>query len=81
MAKSIYTEEHNEIIKIIVDKRKKLGIKQIDMAKKLDISQSNYSRIENGHIKIDLVLFFNICSVLGIDSIRLLKLIFKNFGG
>lgn len=37
--------------KILKQSRKRLGLTQWQMAKRWDISQSNYSKFENGHLE------------------------------
>jgi transcriptional regulator with XRE-family HTH domain len=56
----------------IIAAREAKKIKQIDVAKALDMEQSNYSRIENKGNKLTLEQLEKICSVLGITLDELL---------
>ena len=43
------------------------GLSQTDVAEKLNIGQSYYSRIEAGDRNVDLALAIQICSALNLD--------------
>lgn len=49
------------------------GMSQTDVAEKLNINQSYYSRIEAGDRNVDLSLAIGICSVLNLDMNTFLK--------
>ncbi|MBL4738489.1 MAG: helix-turn-helix transcriptional regulator, partial [Pelagibacteraceae bacterium] len=51
----------------IKSKRRKLGISQVDMAKKLSISSSYLNLIESGKRKINVDLLLKLANELGIE--------------
>ena len=51
----IYTKKHKRIIKRLIQARKKSGLTQKQVAKKLARSQSYISKIESGQRKIDII--------------------------
>lgn len=53
--------------KFITAGRIRANVNQVDVARKLGISQSYYSYIENGQREVDLVMALNICSILDLD--------------
>jgi transcriptional regulator with XRE-family HTH domain len=53
--KSIFTEDHKKIVSKLVEAREKAGLKQSDVAKILDKSQSYVSKIESGQRRVDLI--------------------------
>jgi transcriptional regulator with XRE-family HTH domain len=55
MDKTIYTESHKKLVRQLVKARKKASLKQKDVAKKLDKTQSYISKIEAGQRRIDVI--------------------------
>lgn len=53
--------------------RKLKGLSQADLAKKVDISLSHISRIENGRTKLSLALLFALSEALGVAPHMLLR--------
>ena len=53
--------------------RFKKGLTQDNMADMLNISQNSYHKLENGHSKINLSKFIDICKVLEVETIELLN--------
>jgi transcriptional regulator with XRE-family HTH domain len=51
----------------IAEKRKILGISQIDLGKQIGVSQAVYHRIEQAKTRVDLEVIKKLCEVLGID--------------
>ncbi len=58
----------NKLLSIIQLNRKKKGLSQKDVAKKLGISAPSYSNLENGKNEITLKRLDEILGVLGIDD-------------
>ena len=55
--------------------RKKEQIKQETIAKKLNISVSYVSKIENGKVAITVVALVNYCKCIGLDIPEIIKII------
>lgn len=53
--------------------RKQRGMKQKELAEKLDITVAALSRMELGHVSITLTRMINIGSVLGFDNFTVSK--------
>ena len=47
--------------------REKQELKQVDVAKKVGITQSYYSNIESGKREVGMTLALNLCDALGLD--------------
>jgi len=54
MAKSIYTKEYKKVVERLKKARQAAGLKQIEIAKKLNKPQSYISKIERGERRIDV---------------------------
>ncbi len=55
MEKTIYTDDHRQLVSRLITARKKAKLKQADVAKKLGRTQSYISKIESGQRRIDTV--------------------------
>ena len=55
MEKTIFTKSHKYIVGQLIKARKKAGLKQNDVAKRLGKTQSYISKIEAGQRRIDVV--------------------------
>jgi transcriptional regulator with XRE-family HTH domain len=53
--KTIFTKKHLKIISRLRQAREQCNMDQRDVAKKLKVSQSYISKVENGQIRIDVV--------------------------
>lgn len=66
MQKSLYTKERLILCQLLHDLRKKSGMQQVELAKKLDEYQSFISKYESGERRLDLVEIRIICQAIGI---------------
>ena len=55
MDKTIYSEGHKALISKLIKARKEVGLRQEDVAKLLDRTQSFVSKIEAGQRRVDIV--------------------------
>lgn len=55
MGKTIYTKSHRYMVGQLIKARKKAGLKQEDVARKLGRTQSYVSKIEAGQRRIDII--------------------------
>ena len=60
-------DSNDEILELIRERRKELGITQAEMAAKLGISQSAYKDIEIGKTDLKVKTLQQIANILGID--------------
>lgn len=63
MDKTIHTEQYKGVIERLKQARKEAGLTQIDVAKKLQKSQSYISKVEKGEQRIDVVELNNFCKL------------------
>ena len=56
----------NHVLNKIVYRRKRLGLSQTDIAKKLDITLSGYFKIEKGKTKLEFRRMLEISEVLNV---------------
>lgn len=64
-SKSIHQPEYQVLSKLLVDARKKAGLKQAQLADVLDRSQSYVSDVERGTRRLDLLQLREYCQACG----------------
>lgn len=72
MSQTLGSTRHEALCMLLVAERKKAGLNQEKLAKKLKQHQSFVARIESGQRRIDVVEFLELAEVIGFDPIRAL---------
>jgi ribosome-binding protein aMBF1 (putative translation factor) len=67
MEKSIFTAEHRVFTTLLRESRRAAGLTQVDLAEKLDTSQSIVSKWERGELRVDFVQVQAFCRVVGVS--------------
>ncbi len=67
MQKSIYSDEYAVFARRLRQARLTAGLKQTELAARLGKPHSYISRIENRHIRVDVIELKEICETLGIS--------------
>lgn len=65
--KSVFTDEYNEFLQLMITARKQAGLTQQRLADLLQKPQSYVSKYERRERRIDIIEFLNISRTLGID--------------
>ena len=73
MRKSIYTEQHRELIVLLREIRLEAGLRQVELAHRLDQPQSFVSKYESGERRLDLLQLRQICEAVGISLQEFVK--------
>lgn len=68
MTKSVFTDAYSIFLDTLVEARKKAGVSQVELARRLNRPQPFISYIERGERRIDVVEFCVIMRALGIDA-------------
>lgn len=66
MEKTIYTRDYAVVLRLIKEAREKSGITQVQLAKRLRLTQSYVSKIERGESRLDIVQLRTLCQTFGI---------------
>lgn len=59
--------------RFVRERRRQVGLNQLEVAEQLGITQPYLSRIEAGQRELDMVLVLNLCAVLGADINEFIK--------
>lgn len=67
MDKTIYSREYAVVLRLLRAARERSGITQVQLAKKLKLTQSFVSKIERGDRRLDIVQLRTICQTMGLS--------------
>jgi len=70
MKKSLYTREAKLVAEMLYQLRVAVGLRQADLAKKLQVPQSFVSKLESGERRIDFVELRNILKHLNTNIVE-----------
>jgi transcriptional regulator with XRE-family HTH domain len=65
MEKSVHTREYAVLLKLLRETRRAAGVTQVQLAERIDESQSHLSKLERGEVRLDLIQMRTICQALG----------------
>jgi len=74
---SIHTREYDRFRALLIDVRKKAGLSQAEVAKRLAKPQSFVSKFERGERRLDVIEFKSVAQALGFDALRLLRRLYR----
>jgi transcriptional regulator with XRE-family HTH domain len=70
---TLRSARHMALVTLIIDERKKAGLTQWDVARRLGRNQSVVAALESGQRRIDVVEFLELAEIIGFDPSRILK--------
>ena len=77
MTKSIFTNNYQLLLQLLVTARKKSGITQQQLAKKLGKNQSYISKYENAERRLDIIEVIAISKAINFNPVELMNDILK----
>jgi transcriptional regulator with XRE-family HTH domain len=72
MKKSVHSEPYSVFAALLAGARKGVGMRQIELAQKLNKPQSFVSKFECGERRLDVIEFLTIMDALGVDPLAIL---------
>lgn len=78
--KSLRSQQHQELISLLIAAREKAGLTQQQLADHLRRPQSFVAKYEGGERRIDVIEFISIARALGVDPARAVRDISANYG-
>ena len=79
MTKSIFTNNYQQLLQLLVTARKKSGITQQQLAKKLGKIQSYISKYENAERRLDIIEVIAISKAINFNPVELMNDILKGW--
>lgn len=71
MSRSLFSEANERVVETLIAARHAAGLKQADVARKLNKNQSYVSNIERGQRRVDILEFYVLARALNADPVTL----------
>lgn len=78
MPKSVFTDAYASMLEILVALRKKQGLTQVELSKRLGKPQPFVSYIERGIRRIDVIEFYALTRAMGADPVEVFEQITRS---
>lgn len=73
MTKTLSTNRHQKLIKLLIEKREAANITQTELATVLGQYQSYVARLESGQRRVDVIEYIELSNVLDFDPLETLS--------
>lgn len=73
MPRTLNSPRHEALISLLVDRRKKAGLTQAEVARRLRRYQSFVATVESGQRRIDVIEFLAFADAIGFDPAKALR--------
>ena len=70
MPKSVFTDAYATLLEMLVALRKKQGLTQVELSKRLGKPQPFISYVERGERRIDVIEFYAIMRAMDVEPVR-----------
>jgi transcriptional regulator with XRE-family HTH domain len=80
MDKTIYSAEYAALLRVLKRTRAGSGITQTELAEQLGMSQSAYSKLERGELRIDVIQLRIIATKIGVSLVDFIGDLEKEIG-
>jgi len=78
MPRSVFSESYGALLRVLIAARRQAGLRQTDLAQRLNKPQSFVSKIERGERRLDLVEFLIVARAIGTDEMALVQSVAAN---
>lgn len=73
MTKTLRSERYAELLEFLIAARKRTGLTQAELAKRLSKPQSFVAKIEAGERRLDVIEFLDLAAAIGVDPCRAIR--------
>ena len=70
MPKAFHSARYDDLCRILITRRKAARLTQVDVAHRLDRTQSYVAKYERGERRIDVIEFIEIADAIGFDPAK-----------
>jgi len=77
MSKTVTSPLQKKLAAMLVEARKKAGLRQVDLAEKLNVYQSWVTHLESGQRRVDVIELIELGRVMGFDPADLVRKLSK----
>jgi transcriptional regulator with XRE-family HTH domain len=74
---TIATKRHKRLVEILVAARKRAGVRQAELARRVGKTQTFVARFEAGQRRIDTIEFLALCEIIGLDPLKVVRKLLK----
>jgi transcriptional regulator with XRE-family HTH domain len=74
---TIATKRHRRLVELLIAERKRAGIRQAELARRVGKTQTFVARIEAGQRRVDAIELLSLCRIIGVDPIRVVRKVLK----
>jgi transcriptional regulator with XRE-family HTH domain len=78
MPKTLFTHRHDQLRALLIDARKRAGLRQVDLAAALGRPQSFVSKYESGERRLDVVEFIDVTEAIGTEAANIVAEMQRN---
>lgn len=71
MPKSVFSGEHVHVVRVLAEARRKAGLTQAELARRIGKDQTFVSLIERSQRRVDVLEFYALARAMGADPIEL----------
>jgi transcriptional regulator with XRE-family HTH domain len=71
MPKSVFSGEHSHVVRALVEARRKAGLTQAEVARRIGKDQTFISLIERSQRRVDVLEFYALARAMGVDPVEL----------
>lgn len=75
MPRTLHSARHKALVDLLIERRKRAGLTQADVARKLREHQSFVARVEGGERRLDVVELLEFGEAIGFDPCEVLGLL------
>lgn len=80
MAKSIFSREYAEMLKLMKERRQGACVTQVTMAKRLGMTQSAISKVERGERRFDVIELRKWCKIIDVSFVGFVRELDRRLG-
>jgi transcriptional regulator with XRE-family HTH domain len=73
MKKTIHSREYAAVLRLLRERRRESGMSQVELAKRLGLTQSQVSKFERGEKRLDIVELRAVCSAIGVGLAEFIR--------